>query len=382
MALFGRAFRLDQGPYKPEPPPKEGGTEQVRSNGGIRGAFMRKSMPRTLQVLGATLQQIDNPQGQLDAFSANEADQQRQALEDMALARTQKIQDGENAQYDQYVSSLDPQYQPLARLDREGFLRSQMPMSAEDRQRSDFQERQFQETQRHNRATEGGSGGARLGREQFSLLTPAEREEQNLPPGTYQRNNATGQITVVGRTRGQYTEGASSAAQFASRMSAADRTLTQLERSGVDRTGIYIARYSGGSQDERRVRQAQREFVNAILRRESGAVISPEEFGSAELQYFPVPGDGPQVIEQKRQARQRALQGLVNASQGAYEEWYGDGSGAEPAPLDAAGVPVAPTDTRQGPQLRWNPRTMRSEPVTTAPSSNRIRIDASGNRIP
>lgn len=158
MPIFGRNMaRLDLGPYKPleAPPGKDNaGTQAVRSNSGFRGAFMRKNIPRTLQILGATLQQIDNPQGQLDAFSANEADQQRQALEDVALARTQKIQDGENAQYDQYVSSLDPQYQPLARLDREGFLRSQMPMSAEDRQRSDFQERQFQETQRHNRTSE------------------------------------------------------------------------------------------------------------------------------------------------------------------------------------------------------------------------------------
>lgn len=49
--------------------------------------------------------------------------------------------------------------------------------------------------------------------------------------------------------------------------------------------------------------QAKRNFVNAVLRRESGAVISPAEFVNAEKQYFPQPGDAPQVIEQKRMNR-------------------------------------------------------------------------------
>jgi hypothetical protein len=152
---------------------------------------------------------------------------------------------------------------------------------------------------------QAASGG--MGENQYSMLDPAEVEAQGLAPGSYQRNNATSQITTVGRTRGQY----------ASRMAAADQTLTELESMGVDPTGVYVGRFVGGSADERRYRQAQREFVNAILRRESGAVIADSEFNSAAQQYFPVPGDPPEVIEQKRQARQRSLQGLINASQGA-----------------------------------------------------------------
>ena len=141
-------------------PQKVGGTQQVSSQRGmvgpgLFGPFRGKSLPRTLQVIGATLQQIENPQGQLNAFAANEADQQRQLAEEMAQARQQKTQDAEQAQYDQYVQTLDPQYQPLARLDREGFLRSQMPLSPEDRARQDLQDRQFQETLRHNRVSEG-----------------------------------------------------------------------------------------------------------------------------------------------------------------------------------------------------------------------------------
>lgn len=56
--------------------------------------------------------------------------------------------------------------------------------------------------------------------------------------------------------------------------------------------------------------QAKRDFINAVLRQESGAVISPEEFANAEQQYFPQPGDTPQVIEQKRQNRENAIRGF------------------------------------------------------------------------
>jgi hypothetical protein len=64
--------------------------------------------------------------------------------------------------------------------------------------------------------------------------------------------------------------------------------------------------------------QAKRDFVNAVLRRESGAVISEQEFANAEQQYFPQPGDSPEVIEQKRRNREITIQGLkVSAGQGA-----------------------------------------------------------------
>lgn len=53
--------------------------------------------------------------------------------------------------------------------------------------------------------------------------------------------------------------------------------------------------------------QAQRNFVNAVLRKESGAAISPSEFDSASKQYFPQPGDGPDVIRQKAQNRATAI---------------------------------------------------------------------------
>jgi hypothetical protein len=61
--------------------------------------------------------------------------------------------------------------------------------------------------------------------------------------------------------------------------------------------------------------QAKRDFINAVLRRESGAVISDREFANAEQQYFPQPGEPPALIEQKRQNRLNAIKGIERAAQ-------------------------------------------------------------------
>jgi hypothetical protein len=54
--------------------------------------------------------------------------------------------------------------------------------------------------------------------------------------------------------------------------------------------------------------QAKRDFINAQLRRESGAAIAPSEFENADKQYFPVPGDTPEVVAQKRANRRASIE--------------------------------------------------------------------------
>lgn len=49
--------------------------------------------------------------------------------------------------------------------------------------------------------------------------------------------------------------------------------------------------------------QAERNFVNAVLRKESGAAISQSEFDNAEKQYFPRAGDSDEVKSQKTRNR-------------------------------------------------------------------------------
>lgn len=56
--------------------------------------------------------------------------------------------------------------------------------------------------------------------------------------------------------------------------------------------------------------QAERNFITAILRKESGATIQPHEFADARKLYIPQPGDTPTVLEQKKISRQLVQQGL------------------------------------------------------------------------
>ncbi|HYC64294.1 MAG TPA: hypothetical protein VEC14_06150 [Reyranellaceae bacterium] len=69
----------------------------------------------------------------------------------------------------------------------------------------------------------------------------------------------------------------------------------------------------------RQFEQARRDFINAILRRESGAVISAEEFANAEKQYFPQPGDDKDTIAQKARNREIAIDAMKRSAGGNFK---------------------------------------------------------------
>lgn len=70
------------------------------------------------------------------------------------------------------------------------------------------------------------------------------------------------------------------------------------------------------SQDRKMYEQAKRDFVNALLRKESGAAISSGEFDNADKQYFAQPGDGPQVVAQKQALRKLVVDLFSKAAKG------------------------------------------------------------------
>ena len=84
------------------------------------------------------------------------------------------------------------------------------------------------------------------------------------------------------------------------------------------------------SSKQQQIEQAERQFVNAVLRAESGAAISPSEFESNRQIYFPRAGDSAQVIANKAVARQTAIQALK----------LGAGRGAQNTPVPSS--PKAP----------------------------------------
>lgn len=115
------------------------------------------------------------------------------------------------------------------------------------------------------------------------------------------------------------TEGQSKALLFGTRMQEANAVLDELAANGVttsipgSRAGFGVGAAINALQpaDRQRLDQAKRDFLNAVLRRESGAVIADAEFNNGDKQYFPQPGDSEAVIAQKKRNREVAMRGIL-----------------------------------------------------------------------
>ena len=80
-----------------------------------------------------------------------------------------------------------------------------------------------------------------------------------------------------------------------------------------------LPEFAGGlSPEQQQNAQARKNFVSAVLRKESGAAISPQEYSNEERKYFPQLGDSDAVIKQKQSARDSAIKALeMQAGPGA-----------------------------------------------------------------
>lgn len=109
-------------------------------------------------------------------------------------------------------------------------------------------------------------------------------------------------------------------ATYGRRLAQAENVFSDLENQGYDR-GTFgegakdlLSAVPGvghlTSENLKRQQQAERNFITATLRKESGAAISASEFKNAEQQYFPRAGDSPEVLAQKRANRQQVVEGM------------------------------------------------------------------------
>lgn len=200
----------------------------------------------------------------------------------------------------------------------------------------------------------------------------------------YQQNSVTGEYynprnptdTVGAPPANPYFSGKMTGEQgkvatFTDRMAEAHKTITDAEKVNSEHPyqagakaafGDYATPFLGA--DMQQMDQAQRNFVNAVLRRESGAAIAPSEFESAAKQYFPQIGDSPDVIAQKRQNRITALQGQAREAGPSYSppEFYNPQSTtAEKAGGNVAPVTVSPPQAPM-PQEAVDINNLRSDP--------------------
>jgi hypothetical protein len=149
----------------------------------------------------------------------------------------------------------------------------------------------------------------------YSTTAVAGVDEQGNPI-FFQPSKSGGQPSIIEGVRPApkgMNESQAKAAGFADRLVEANPVL---ETGPVGLEAGFLAGLPGGVgnlalTDQQQVfLQAERNFINSVLRRESGAVISEEEFKNARQQYIPQPGDSPAVLEQKRKNRNTVLNSL------------------------------------------------------------------------
>lgn len=202
----------------------------------------------------------------------------------------------------------------------------------------ELQVKNQQENFRHNRATEGtAAAGLGLQRERLNF----EKSKQDLiydqPRGGvvdkrtrlfYETKDSNGQPMPQGSGK-PLTESQGNAALYGKRAEKADQVLGGIG-DGYSKMSLGLKQFVEGwplvgtaansatGDKEQQVDQAQRDFINALLRKESGAAIGKDEFANAKKQYFPQVGDSKAVIKQKAENRKTAIEGLrVMAGPGA-----------------------------------------------------------------
>ncbi|MEI6551496.1 MAG: hypothetical protein WCO34_14010, partial [Betaproteobacteria bacterium] len=128
------------------------------------------------------------------------------------------------------------------------------------------------------------------------------------------------------------TESQSNATAYGMRMKEANAILDTMAKQGTLRGAnieavpfvgeglgkVLPSALGGTSAAQQQVNQAKSNFITAVLRKESGAVISDSEFDREDKKYFPQVNDNPAVIKQKENARKLAIKAMeIQAGPGA-----------------------------------------------------------------
>lgn len=165
--------------------------------------------------------------------------------------------------------------------------------------------------------------------DQKAKLSSGEFTQKVMPDGRVLLFNKQGQWKPVLDTNGKpmiskpsiadkpLNESQANSLMYGKRMQTANKILENLESTNdtwdVKGGGVFArANPKFGSEDFKKYEQAKRNFINAILRKESGAAIGQDEFESADKQYFPQIGDTEAVIKQKAANRRQVTSTMLS----------------------------------------------------------------------
>lgn len=194
-----------------------------------------------------------------------------------------------------------------------------------------YQQMQFAETQRHNQATEGLTAqGQQLTTRGQNLAADTTRRGQDITMRVQDLTDARTREANATKAAAEKapTEFQGKSATYGARAEEADRIIAGLPNASplavnakqaagrVPLVGGVLETIGNAalSPQNQQLEQAQRDFINATLRQESGAAISPSEFDNAKRQYFPQAGDSEEVIAQKAANRKLAIEGFKRSA--------------------------------------------------------------------
>lgn len=178
-------------------------------------------------------------------------------------------------------------------------------------------------------AAEGLDPNTPAGQARAREITQGTRTDPSLKPSDQQLLNKA-------------TEGQLATAGFANRVNSANKVIAEIESTkGFDPTDISAALLGqiplgniAQSTEHQQFIQAKRDFITAVLRKESGAVIGESEFQNEDKKFFPQIGDKPEVLDRKRKGRERAFDNLKKQSKGVFNVQFNSDNSGELSQLE------------------------------------------------
>jgi hypothetical protein len=156
------------------------------------------------------------------------------------------------------------------------------------------------------------------------LTDPAERAKwgilpEDTAPYAIGPNNKPvslgGASTKISLNDTRLTEGQSKDINYYSRGRAADLDLGKVEKSLTELdqslwSGVPVAGNYALTSEYQVAQRAARDFLAMVLRKDTGAAVTPAEFALYGPTFIPEPGDGEDVLRDKREARDRAMDAI------------------------------------------------------------------------
>ena len=156
-------------------------------------------------------------------------------------------------------------------------------------------------------------------------IAAEDRAEANWQRHFGQSQAAQARAAALAREGKPPTSAQTTLAGYAARLEQAEPTLKKVEAAIVKmnpmsfEAQLWADKPWAQSTEMQQYAQAARNLINAVLRRESGAVISPTEFHEAQQQYLPVPGDKPETLKLKKENRELNMSMYKRGAGPAYQ---------------------------------------------------------------